>query len=244
MAEHRMFAKSVIQSSRFLKMPVSSRELYFQMGMSADDDGVVDAWSIMRLTDAREDDLRVLVAKGFVQILDNEEMIAYLTDWEVNNIIRKDRYREGIYKNLKIQVLELLDNQSTTSRQPNVNQMSAQDKLSKDKLSKDKTREENTPIDPKHTYGEYKHVKLKDTEYQKLVTDYGKSMAESCITFLDEYIEMKGYKAKSHYLCIRKWVVDAVKEREQRTNRNSGKTQGDRVNEFMLNYINSEDNDD
>ena len=24
---------------------------------------------------------------------------------------------------------------------------------------------------------------------------------------------MKGYKAKSHYLCIRKWVVDAVKEK-------------------------------
>ena len=27
---------------------------------------------------------------------------------------------------------------------------------------------------------------------------------------------MKGYKAKSHYLCIRKWVVDAVKERERK----------------------------
>lgn len=98
--------------------------------------------------------------------------------------------------------------------------------------------------DPKHTYGEYKHVRLKDAEYQKLVTDYGHDMTESCITFLDEYIEMKGYKAKSHYLCIRKWVVDAVKEKEQRSNRNSGKTQGDRVNEFMLNYINSEDNDE
>ena len=23
---------------------------------------------------------------------------------------------------------------------------------------------------------------------------------------------MKGYKAKSHYLCIKKWVVNAVKE--------------------------------
>lgn len=25
---------------------------------------------------------------------------------------------------------------------------------------------------------------------------------------------MKGYKAKSHYLCIRKWVKDAVKEKK------------------------------
>ena len=37
-------------------------------------------------------------------------------------------------------------------------------------------------------------------------------MTEDAIRFLDEHIEMKGYKAKSHYLCIRKWVVDAVKE--------------------------------
>ena len=25
---------------------------------------------------------------------------------------------------------------------------------------------------------------------------------------------MKGYKAKSHYLCIKKWVVDAVKRNQ------------------------------
>ena len=25
---------------------------------------------------------------------------------------------------------------------------------------------------------------------------------------------MKGYKAKSHYLCIKKWVVDAVKKED------------------------------
>ena len=76
-------------------------------------------------------------------------------------------------------------------------------------IEKDK---ESTPA--KHTYGEYRHVRLKDEEYQKLVSEYGQGMADACITFLDEYIEMKGYKAKSHYLCIRKWVVDAVKERQ------------------------------
>jgi hypothetical protein len=39
-------------------------------------------------------------------------------------------------------------------------------------------------------------------------------MTDSCITCLDEYIEKKGYKAKNHYLRIKKWVVDAVKERK------------------------------
>jgi len=32
---------------------------------------------------------------------------------------------------------------------------------------------------------------------------------------------MKGYKAKSHYLCIKKWVVDAVKKRKNIKENNS-----------------------
>lgn len=62
----------------------------------------------------------------------------------------------------------------------------------------------------KRKYGEYKNVLLTDDEYNRLKKDY--SNCDELIKFLDEYIEMKGYKAKSHNLAIRKWVVDAVKE--------------------------------
>lgn len=62
----------------------------------------------------------------------------------------------------------------------------------------------------KHKYGEYKNVLLTDEELQKLKDNYNNW--EELITYLDEYIEMKGYKAKSHYLCIKKWVVDAVRQ--------------------------------
>ena len=72
-----------------------------------------------------------------------------------------------------------------------------------------------TPKEQKHIYGEYKNVRLKDSELEKLKEEYGEIMTDACIKFLDEYIEMKGYKAKSHYLCIKKWVVDAVKEKEK-----------------------------
>lgn len=64
----------------------------------------------------------------------------------------------------------------------------------------------------KHKYGVYKNVLLTDDEVSKLNNDYGPGYAQDLITFLDEYIEMKGYKAKSHYLCIRKWVVDALEK--------------------------------
>ena len=75
--------------------------------------------------------------------------------------------------------------------------------------------------DTKHIYGTYKHVRLTDTEYQKLCKDYGNIETGKAITYLDEYIEMKGYKAKSHYLCIKKWVFDAIK----RNNQQAGNTQ-------------------
>ena len=80
MAERRMFSKSVIGSARFLRMPPSSRLLYYDLGMAADDDGVVEAFSVMRMTGAVEDDLKVLVSKGFITVL-NEDLVAYIEDW-------------------------------------------------------------------------------------------------------------------------------------------------------------------
>lgn len=81
--------------------------------------------------------------------------------------------------------------------------------------SENKSAKADKPV--KHTYGEYKHVKLTDNEVEKLNNDYGVGMTEAAITYLDEYIEMKGYKAKSHYLCIKKWVVSAIKEKQIKT---------------------------
>ena len=64
----------------------------------------------------------------------------------------------------------------------------------------------------KRKYGEYQNVLLKDEELQKLKEEY--QNWEELIKYLDEYIEMKGYKAKSHYLCIKRWVIDAVNKQK------------------------------
>ena len=86
------------------------------------------AWNVMKLTNAHEDDLRILVGKGYITILDNEDLVAYLNDWETNNVIRSDRYHKGVYKDLKIRILDAQpvlttdnDNQMTTIRQPTGN---------------------------------------------------------------------------------------------------------------------------
>lgn len=101
MASRRMFSKEIIGAARFLRMPSSCRLLYYDLGMQADDDGVVEAWSVMRMTGATEDDLRILVAKGFVRVL-NEDLVTYIMDWKRNNLIKKDRYHPSLYQDLLV----------------------------------------------------------------------------------------------------------------------------------------------
>lgn len=69
----------------------------------------------------------------------------------------------------------------------------------------------------KRKHGEYQHVLLTDSEFESLAEFFGADLRDRAIKFLDEYIEEKGYKSKSHNLAIRRWVIDAVsKEKPQR----------------------------
>ena len=195
MAERRMFSKKIIDSARFIKMPTSSQALYFHMGVRADDDGVVEGYNVMRMIGATEDDLKVLVAKGFVTIL-NEDLVAYINDWKEHNLIRADRKIDSIYKDLLLQIVpevqilepkqrsdvknkqvntsngQPVDNQWTTNGQPMDVQMpsmdgemSAQDRLGKDRLGKDRL-------------GKDKSMR-KTIDYQKIVDMYN----DTCVSF-------------------------------------------------------------
>ena len=104
MAERRMFSARITESTRFLKMPATSQNLYFHLGLNADDDGVVEAYPVMCKTGATEDDLRVLVGKEFVSVL-NDDLVSFIIDWREHNYIRADRKVDSIYKDLLLQVL-------------------------------------------------------------------------------------------------------------------------------------------
>lgn len=104
MAARRMFSKRLTESTKFLKMPATSQNLYFHLGMNADDDGVVEALLVMRTVGATEDDLRIIVSKGFATVL-NEDMVTYLNDWRENNNIRADRKIDSIYKELLLSII-------------------------------------------------------------------------------------------------------------------------------------------
>ena len=86
----------------------------------------------------------------------------------------------------------------------------------------------------KHKRGQFGHVLLSDAEIEKLKQDFG-DLAEQAVRYLDEYVEMKGYKHKNSNLAIRKWVIDAVK-RENR----GGSKPGNGFNNYPQRNYNSE----
>ena len=96
MANRRMFSKDIVRSDAFLDLPVSSRELYFQLGMETDDRGYIStARSVIRLIGANQGDLEPLIAKGFLMI--RGETLILQKHFRINNTIRSDRFHESEY---------------------------------------------------------------------------------------------------------------------------------------------------
>jgi hypothetical protein len=103
MAQRRMFSPQIIDSDAFLDMPSSAQSLYFHLGMRADDDGFVgNPRKILKIINSSEDDLRILLAKAF--ILTFESGIIVIKHWRINNLIRKDWYKETAYLEEKAQL--------------------------------------------------------------------------------------------------------------------------------------------
>ena len=125
------------------------------------------------------------------------------------------------YQQIEQQNEQQMNNKRTTNEQQmntNKNVKNGRNNIS---ASEETSSADTAKANSKHKYGEYGNVLLKDEELQKLKEEY--ENWEELIKYLDEYIEMKGYKAKSHYLCIKKWVVDAVKKQNLKINKSGTK---------------------
>lgn len=156
MAQRRMVSIKIIDSAKFLKMPTSTQSLYFHLITRADDDGVVEAFNVMRMIGSTEDDLKILVAKDFVVIL-NEDLVTFITDWKEHNLIRADRKIDSMYKNLLLQIIpevslieprqradlkrkgQPMDDQWTTNGQHRIGKVRlGEDSIGKDNIKKKK----------------------------------------------------------------------------------------------------------
>lgn len=91
MAKRRMFSKDIVITDKFITMPATSRCLYFELAMQADDDGFVsNPKIILRMLGFNESDLKNLEDREYVTIFDNKTI--YINHFKKQNNIPKDRY--------------------------------------------------------------------------------------------------------------------------------------------------------
>lgn len=103
MAKRRMFSLDIIDTDLFLEMPQSSRLLYYELCMRADDDGFVSSpKKIQKMVGCNEDDFKVLISKKFLIPFDTGVVV--IRHWKIHNYIQKDRYKETIYLDEKKQL--------------------------------------------------------------------------------------------------------------------------------------------
>lgn len=150
MATRRMFSLKITNSARFLRMPSDSQLLYFHLGLHADDDGIVEAYPVLKTLGSPEDNLKVLSSKGFIKVL-NEDLVSYITDWSEHNVIRSDRKIDSIYKPLLLQILPEIETitpqpradtgKITGSGRPMDNQWTAQVRLGEGRLGEGRVGE-------------------------------------------------------------------------------------------------------
>lgn len=198
-------------------MPLSTQALYFHLGMLTDDDGVVEAFSVLRIINSNEDDLKLLACKGFITIL-NDDLVTFINDFRENNTnLRADRKIDSIYKELLIKVIpdvELLKSKKkskvgylTDKCQTSVNHLTEEHNRTEHKLTEHKLTEDNIInlvdvvveiLDKKITKGEARLI-LRDSnnnlEIIKNVYQYSKNQdINNLVGFMRKLVKPGAYK--------------------------------------------------
>lgn len=124
MARRRMFSLDVVDTDRFLDMSPTTQNLYFHLGMRADDDGFVSSpKKIAAMCSSTTDDLKLLIAKGFI-IAFNDGVIV-IRDWLKQNKVQPSRRIPTEYRE-HLEMLEVNNQQYSMSEycQQSVNKVS------------------------------------------------------------------------------------------------------------------------
>lgn len=223
MAQKRMFALQVIDTDKFMDMPLSAQALYFHLGMHGDDDGFVGSpRKIARTAGCNSDDLKLLATKGY--IIPFESGVVVITDWNINNTLKNDRYHPTIYTAEK----SLLVSDCTgrlalgTSTEPTRNQSVAN------------SESEHNPTKPNKEIGADKPPRT------RFISPTVEEIKAYCLERKNDvdaerffnFYSANGWK-QGHGKPIVDWKA-AVRVWERQTSVNAGKEVHDHVNEKIL----------
>ena len=250
MAERRMMAKSIIKSDQFLEMPISSQLLYFHLLLDADDDGFINApKSIMRVIGAKDDDMRVLQAKGYTIPFDSGVIV--IKHWRMHNSLRKDRYNPNPQLENERKQLIINDRKEyelATNWQPTGNQLTTngyhsigKDSIGKDSIGKDSIysgRDKSQPTRTHFTPPTLEEVKAYCIERNNNID------AEYFIDFQEArgWVLSNGKKMKDWKATIRTWERNNYNRKP--VNKNSKDNAINVVKEVMEEYRNEQQGND
>lgn len=117
MAERRMFTRKITDDDNFTSLSASAQALYFQLSMSADDDGFCNQVSLsMFKSHASIADLEQLLSKRYLYQFDNGVIV--IKHWRMANALRKDRYTPTAFQE-ELKRLQIEENGSYTWKTDN-----------------------------------------------------------------------------------------------------------------------------
>ena len=247
MAERRMMAKSIIKSDQFLDMPATTQNLYFHMLLDADDDGFINApKSIMRIVGAKEDDMKLLIAKQFV--IGFGSGVIVIKHWKIHNYIQSDRYKPSLQPERA-----LLDITTNKEYALNTNDVSNMDTECIQDVSVGKVRLGKASIGKvrldKNNNGECEKSHSNRKQFKpptlKEVEEYCKERNNGIdAQYFIDYYEARGWelskgrKVKSWKHCINTWEKNNFNKRS--SNRNSKEDAINVIRELMNEYANEQ----
>ena len=254
MAERRMMAKSIIKSDQFLDMPMSSQCLYFHLLLDADDDGFINApKSIMRVIGAKDDDMRVLQAKGY--IIPFESGVIVIKHWRLHNSLRKDRYNPSPQlenERKRLIVNDKKEYELATNWQPTGNQLATNGyhSIGKDSIGKDSIGKDSIGKDSVYS-GECDTSHSKNTHFKPPTLEEVKAYCLERNNNIDaeafySYYESIGWKVGKN--SMKNWkfaVITWEKRAEKNKSKNSKQDAINDIRDLMSEYggVNEQSNE-
>jgi hypothetical protein len=116
----------------------------------------------------------------------------------------------------KFSIISIINWSTYQGQDDEINTQSNKRLTNKQQTTNNKQEHKNINTKEYIIYGEHKNLKLTNEEHLKLRSSYGDSLTEKAIQYLSNYKIEKNYKTKSDYLTLKRWVFDAVKERENK----------------------------
>lgn len=192
MARRRMFSLDIVDSDQFTDLPPTSRLLYYELGVRADDDGFVgNPRKITRFAECSEEDIKILEDKGFIYMFDSG--VLAIRNWLANNQLRNDRYHETYFKNEKSMIGVNLNNKTyylyDDSRLPDRLPLVALDEIRRKKNNEEEEKEE-----------EFNSEQQKEEEYNSFdLSDIDPRIINQFELLWDKYPKRTGKKEALYY---------------------------------------------